>query len=190
MTMRSRPISLTSPSCGSIDDMNKNLIRKFATATLAAATLVGPVVGLAPAAFADTEPTPAGDQLGVIHTDGEQDVVAIIGQLPGDFELAGDTAFPCDELDESVRGPKVEGQENYCYLDRSSLARDLPVPTPATVPDLDPNLGIMPIMAGVDHASPATDAGNAGTWLSIGLSALAVGGTAVSLARRNRRVEA
>jgi len=195
-------ISLLPTSCGSIDDMNKNLMRKFATATLAAAFVAAPAIALAPAALAETgpvgivitntDPTPAGDRLGVIETDGEQNIVAITtdvspgGPLQGDFGLVGDIAVPCDQLDESVR-VQVEGQENYCYLNRSHLARIAPgEPTPATVPGLDTSLGIMPISAPINLANPATDAANTGKLLSIALSAAAVVGTAVSLGRHRR----
>jgi len=177
--------------------MNKNLIRKFATAALAAGLVVAPAVGLAPAAFADTDPTPAGDRLGVIHTDGEQDIVAITTEIDpglinvGPDGVVGQVAHPCDEIDESVRVP-IEGQPNLCYIDRSSLARVAPGDvSPATVPDLDPSLGIMPISAPINFANPAVDAARSGTAVSVALSALALGGTAWTLTRRNKaRVEA
>jgi len=173
--------------------MNKNLIRKFATVALGA----GLVVGLAPAAFADTDPTPAGDRLGVIHTDGEQDIVAITTEIdPGIINvgpdgIVGEVAFPCEDLDPSVRVP-VEGQENYCYVNRSHLARDInPGDLSFPTANVDPSLGIQAISAPWNVANPANDAATSGKILSIALSALAVGGTAFSLTRRNRvRAEA
>jgi len=172
----------------SIVAMNKNTIRKFATTTLAAAFLAAPAIALAPAASATTpDPQP----VTVDTIDPSLGIVAIVGDVSGE-DLPAPNAFPCDQLDPSVRGPLVEGQENYCYLDRSGLARDganWDDVTPATVPDLDPSLGIMPISIGINPVGPATDAANSGKWLSIGLSALAVGGTAVSLASRRRHVD-
>ena len=192
--------------------MNKKMTHKIATVAAGAALAIAPVVALAPTASAaeapvvavtlpatlgtDIDPTPAGDVLGVIETDGEQDIVAITteidpGNIEGHYELRGDTAVPCETLDESVR-VQVEGQENYCYLNRSHLARDInPGDLSFPTADVDPATGIQAISFPLEQpANPAVDAANSGKFLAIGLSALALAGTAYSLTRRRAALEA
>jgi len=85
-----------------------------------------------------------------------------------------------------VRVP-VEGQPNYCYVNRSHLARDLgPGDLSFPTANVDPATGIQAISAPINWANPATDAATSGKVLAIALSALAVGGTAFTLSRRNR----
>jgi len=177
--------------------MNTNTIRRIATATLSAGLVFAPAIGLAATAAADEAPAVVAYDDDTLPTPAEApDLDPSLGIVAITTEVgtaADPVLYDCDTLDESVRVP-VEGQEGKCTLDRSGLARaiDNDDVQPATVPDLDPNLGIMPISIGIGAVPGSTDnsAATAGKWLSIALSAVAVGGTAYSFLHDRRRVEA
>ncbi|MDR2703615.1 MAG: hypothetical protein LBB58_04660 [Cellulomonadaceae bacterium] len=86
----------------------------------------------------------AGSLIEIVGDEGAQPVTTLPIQIDPS-EIVGRLAQPCEDLDPSVRVP-VEGQPNFCYLDRSGLARDV---APVTVEGLDPNLGIVAISADI-----------------------------------------
>jgi len=98
---------------------NGEIMKKF-FATLAISGIA--VLGISGIASATEQPDPT--PVVVTEIDPDAGIQAITAELPEGEDFTDNTVFPCDELDASVRGAQVEGQPNFCYLNRSGLARD------------------------------------------------------------------